>query len=58
MEKQESNLNNYTITPNDYSWEDNVIAERIEFHGRSIVFYTKDDVIAIYPYKDIIIKKL
>jgi hypothetical protein len=49
-------MNKYYVFNNDLTIQEEVMADKIAFQGRSILLLIKDEIVALYPYKDIYIK--
>jgi hypothetical protein len=49
-------MNKYLVFNEDLTIKEEVMADKIAFEGRSIVLLINDEIVALYPYKDIYIK--
>ncbi len=49
-------MNKYLVFNQDLTIKEVVMADKISFQGRSIVLLINDEIVALYPYKDIYIK--
>ena len=49
-------MNKYLVFNEDLTIKEEIMADKIAFEGRSIVLLINDEVVALYPYKDIYIK--
>jgi hypothetical protein len=49
-------MNKYLVFNNDLTIQEHIMADKIAFQGRSIVLLINDEIVALYPYKDIYIK--
>jgi hypothetical protein len=49
-------MNKYLVFNSDLTIKEEVMADKIAFQGRSILLLIKDEIVALYPYKDIYIK--
>lgn len=49
-------MNKYLVFNNDLTIREEIMADKIAFEGRSIVLLINDEIVALYPYKDIYIK--
>ena len=49
-------MNKYLVFNEDLTIKEEIMADKIAFEGRSIVLLINDEIVALYPYKDIYIK--
>ena len=49
-------MNKYLVFNDDLTIKEEIMADKIAFEGRSIVLLINDEIVALYPYKDIYIK--
>lgn len=49
-------MNKYLVFNQDLTIKEEIMADKIAFEGRSIVLLINDEIVALYPYKDIYIK--
>ena len=49
-------MNKYLVFNEDLTIKEEIMADNIAFEGRSIVLLINDEIVALYPYKDIYIK--
>ena len=48
-------MNKYLVFNEDLTIKEEIMADKIAFEGRSIVLLINDEIVALYPYKDIYI---
>ena len=49
-------MNKYLVFNDDLTIKEEIMADKIAFEVRSIVLLINDEIVALYPYKDIYIK--
>jgi hypothetical protein len=49
-------MNKYLVFNEDLTIKEEIMADKIAFEGRSILLLINDEIVALYPYKDIYIK--
>ena len=49
-------MNKYYVFNYELTIQEEIMADKIAFQGRSIVLLINDEIVALYPYKDIYIK--